>query len=145
MYEVGFRLAALKLYEAVKSFRKVSRILGCSIGILSKWLWEGCTMKAGRVARRKRLLHTSMLNQIEEYVNSKPFCSKKDIQRSSGIGTCAVSSAEKLTPFGCRSLKNTTLHDIIVTNKSWESLWIRGYFSGGSGISSSKSVNHFCQ
>jgi hypothetical protein len=96
MYEVGFRLAALKLYEAVKSFRKVSRILGCSIGILSKWLWEGCTMKAGRVARRKRLLHTSMLNQIEEYVNSKPFCSKKDIQRSSGIGTCAVSSALKI-------------------------------------------------
>jgi hypothetical protein len=77
MYNVGFRLAALKLYEAVRSFREVSRILGCSIGILSKWLWEGCKpkwFKSGRVARRKKVLNEHMLNQIEKYINSRPFC-----------------------------------------------------------------------
>ena len=49
MYDIGFRIAALKLYSYFLSLRKTSKILNISISTISRWNANICIKKRNRI------------------------------------------------------------------------------------------------
>ena len=49
MYDIGFRIAALKIYSYFLSLRKTSKILNISISTISRWNANICIKKRNRI------------------------------------------------------------------------------------------------
>lgn len=77
MYSKDFRNLALKLYQNLKSLRKVSRIVNTSHSTVYRWLT--CLSKP-RKEIYKKLQRPDIIDAIILYISSKPFCSIKDVK-----------------------------------------------------------------
>ena len=77
MYSTDFRNLSLKLYQSLKSLRKVSRIVNTSHSTIYRWL---TFYNKPRKEICKKLQRPDILNAIILYISSKPFCSIKDVK-----------------------------------------------------------------
>jgi transposase len=68
MYSLGFRIAALKLYEHFHSMKKVSMALNISLSTIWNWLHKGIEFKK----RTKLLISNSVVQSIKNFLLLHP-------------------------------------------------------------------------
>jgi transposase len=94
MYPPGFKVAALRAYQNMQSYRKVAHLLGVSVGIVHKWNEQNYSNT--RHIRIKPKLTYDMLVIIRKFVAQKPHCTLSEIRQICGLSKNTVSSALKL-------------------------------------------------
>jgi transposase len=78
MYSKDFKNLALKLYQNLKSFRKVSKIINTSHSTVYRWL---TTSIKPRKEIYKKLQRPDIIDALILYISSNPFCSIQDVKK----------------------------------------------------------------
>lgn len=80
MFSIDFRQAAVRLYESLRSFRKVARLFGCGTTSVHRWVRKGVRCVENRKARASLLTHDVVL-AIKVFLQSHPFSTAEEVQK----------------------------------------------------------------
>jgi hypothetical protein len=96
MYNMAYRLKAVKYYYKYNSYYSAAKKAKCSVGILYKWVNEDCDIKIKKQTILPTKLNEIMLNRIEAYINdNQGICTQREIQLHFSLCKTSVTNAMK--------------------------------------------------